>query len=46
MSFLFRRIMKNPEIIKSTFTFGLTELKYYAEVLETGEKIQGALDLQ
>lgn len=37
---------EKPRIIKSTFTFGLTELKYYAEVLETGEKIQGALDLQ
>lgn len=37
---------EKPRIIKSTFTFGLTELKYYAEVLETGEIIQGALDLQ
>lgn len=36
---------EKPRIIKSTFTFGLTELKYYAEVLETGEIIQGALDL-
>lgn len=37
---------EKPRIIKSTFTFGLTELKYYAEVIETGAKIQGSLDLQ
>ncbi|XP_061185466.1 heat shock 70 kDa protein 12A-like [Saccostrea echinata] len=34
-----------PRIVKSTFTFGLTEMKYCSEVIETGVQKVGTLDL-
>lgn len=37
--------VEKPRLVKSSFTFGLTEIRYHAEVVETGEQIQEALDL-
>ncbi|XP_062570231.1 heat shock 70 kDa protein 12A-like [Saccostrea cucullata] len=34
-----------PRIVKSIFTFGLTEMKYRSEVIETGIQTEGTLDL-